>query len=269
MHILHILPKIHFELSMNEHGDVFEGERHLGELNLYSPNNNTLIGPTGPKGPTIKGERGPRGEMGKIGPTGPIGISILGPTGKQGIDGQNGLIGPCGIRGRIGPIGPTGDIGYRGGIRYETPRSFFHARVDKNFIYNDDPTFNYHLIPWKNIFNNGFSLTNSVIEFPKKYAVYKIELGLQLTNFISDQCNHSSDRYENPIVVELVFNSKCKKYATMIPYCQSTNFTLSVCESIHHIFSIYEDTKLEIKINTNGKNINIQNDMFINILEIM
>lgn len=266
--ILHILPKKHLNLIMNEHGDIYEGTRHLGELNLYMGNNVLLIGPTGPTGPDIKGLKGYRGPIGDTGTIGKIGYSITGYTGPDGEDGEIGLLGPCGVKGRTGTFGPMGVTGDCGSIRYTEPRSFIHAKTDKNFIYNDDSKLHYNLIPWTHVINNGFVLKNMTLLFPVKWGTYKIEIGFQLTNFSDNVCKHVH-KYDSILQVELYFNSYCKKYTTLVPYCKSEMFNLSPCESIHYIYTVNEVTEMTICINSNGKNIDIQNELFLNVVEII
>ena len=197
MVLLHILPKKHFNVYLNEHGDIFQGSHHLGELNLYCENDMHLVGPTGPMGPTIKGHVGLRGEQGNTGPIGRCGNGMIGPLGDTGIDGCMGYVGSVGVKGRQGSNGPMGLIGDKGDVILSN--AYLSAIIKDEFIYNSNGT--YQVLPWTTIINNTFKLMNNIIQFPNKYGIYKIETCFQLLD-----CN------EDVIEIELLFNNNCKKY---------------------------------------------------------
>lgn len=252
MVLLHILPKQHFELTINEYGDVFEGSKHLGELNLYCENDTFLTGPTGPTGPTAPGPLGSRGIMGNVGFTGDQGTSFTGPVGPTGIDGVPGMIGPLGIKGRQGPHGPIGCIGDPGPIRYSNPKPYLSATIKKPFIYNNDT---YPILPWDTIINNNFTLNNKVIKFPLKYGLYKIEVGFQIRECTLDV-----------IGIELVFNNKCKKYTHLVPNSKRAFQRHSSCNSLHVIHPVELETTLEIQFSCIG-NVWFENG-YISIIEL-
>lgn len=236
MVLLHVLPKQHLKLVMNEHGDIFEGSRHLGELNLFYENDFTLIGPTGPTGPTISGHQGPRGITGCTGPCGNQGVGLTGPTGNQGVDGSPGLLGPIGIKGRQGPGGSYGDTGPTGPCRYTVIKPCLSATIENKFNYNAD---NYPIFPWENIINQGFTINNKTVKFPNKYGIYKIELCLQLVH------------YEYDVVgIEFIFNNKCKKYTHLVPSSKRTvkGHYFSSSSNLHLIYPVEKETSMEIKI---------------------
>ena len=236
MVLIHLLPKQHFKLIINEHGDVFEGSRHLGELNVYYEHDSSLIGPTGPTGPVTSGPQGARGITGDIGPCGQPGLSFTGPIGPTGVDGLQGVLGPIGIKGRQGIPGPMGETGPTGPCRYIQPKPFLYANIEQIFEYNNDT---FPILPWKSIINNGFTLSNKIIKFPNKYGIYKIELGLQL--------NYSDT---DTIGVELLFNNKCKKYTHLIPLSRRGTCNFSTSPSLHIIYPIEKETSMEIIFDT-------------------
>ena len=236
MVLLHVLPKQHLELMINEHGDIFEGSRHLGELNIYYENDMSLVGPIGPTGPTTIGPQGPRGITGSTGIQGPIGIGFTGPIGITGIDGKNGLPGPIGIKGRVGPPGPIGDQGEPGPPRCMTPTPFISALVEKPFLYNNDT---FPIIPWNTIINNSFTLNNKIVNFPKKYGVYKIEIGFQIKDYNLDT-----------LAIELMFNNKCKKFTHLVPQSKQIVQNHSSCTNIHIIYPVEQETKMEINFDS-------------------
>lgn len=259
MVLLHTLPKKHFNLNINEHGDIFEGSsRHLGELNMFCENDYTLIGITGPTGPTIKGHIGPRGCIGDTGPTGFVGQCITGPTGDTGIDGVMGYIGPVGIKGRHGPQGPTGIRGHTGNIRYNLPRPYLSGVIHTPFIF-DSAT--YPIIPWKNISNNQFTLSNNIVRFPQKYGIYKIEVGFQLNTCINQDMI-------SMISVELVFNSKCKKYTHLTPNYKRHCQRHSSCSTLHIIYPVEQDTTMTIQISGCEQQSIVFENAYISIHEI-
>lgn len=233
MVLIHLLPKQRFELIVNEHGDIFEGSRHLGELCVYNEHNTALIGPTGPTGPTTVGPQGPRGITGNTGPNGYMGNSFTGIIGPTGIDGPIGLPGPVGVKGRQGPPGPIGDYGSTGPCRYTQPNPFLSAIIEKAFQYNDDT---YPILPWESIINNGFTLNNKIVKFPNKYGIYKIELCIQLQDYSDDL-----------IGVELIFNNKCKKYTHLLPCSKKSSTTrFSSSSSLHVVYPVQQETSMEI-----------------------
>lgn len=240
MVLIHLLPKQHFKLIINEHGDIFEGSRHLGELNVFYEYDDTLIGPTGPTGPVISGPQGPRGITGDTGPSGYPGASFTGLIGPTGIDGPQGLLGPIGIKGRQGPAGPVGETGPTGPCRYIQPKPFLSATIEQVFEYNNDT---FPILPWKSIINNGFVLVNKIVKFPNKYGIYKIELGLQL--------KHTVHTVVDTIGVELVFNNKCKKYTHLVPLARrSGTCHFSTSPSLHVIYPVEKETSMEIMFDT-------------------
>lgn len=254
MVLLHTLPKKHLNLNINEHGDIFEGSsKHLGELNMFCENDYSLIGMTGPTGPTTKGNIGPRGHVGNTGPTGFIGQCITGPTGDTGIDGIIGYIGPVGIKGRHGECGPTGIRGHTGNVRYSLPRPYLSGVIHKPFIF-DSTT--YPILPWKNISNNQFTLSNNIVTFPKKYGIYKIEVGFQLNTCVN----------QDMILIELIFNSKCKKYTHLTPNYKRHHQRHSSCSTLHIIYPVEQDTSMTIQISA-GQSIAFEN-AYISIHEI-
>lgn len=238
MVLLHLSPKQEFKLIINEHGDVFEGSRHLGELNVFYEHDNTLIGFTGPTGPLTFGPQGPRGITGDVGPRGNPGASFTGLFGPTGIDGCQGLPGPIGIKGRQGPVGPMGETGPTGPCRYIQPKPFLSAIIEQVFEYNNDT---FPILPWKSIINNGFTLSNKIVKFPNKYGIYKIELGLQLNSTDTDT-----------IGVELVFNNKCKTCTHLVPLSRRNMCHFSTSPSLHIIYPIEKETSMEIKFDTNS-----------------
>lgn len=233
MVLIHLLPKQDFKLIINEHGDVFEGSRHLGELNVFYEHDNTLIGPMGPTGPVTSGPQGPRGITGDVGPCGYSGASFTGLIGTTGIDGLQGLPGPIGIKGRQGQPGPVGETGPTGPCRYALPKPFLSATIEQVFEYNNDT---FPILPWKSIINNGFTLNNKIVKFPNKYGIYKIELGLQLSSCENDT-----------VGIELVFNNKCKKYSHLVPLCKRGVCNFSTSPSLHIIYPVEKETSMEIK----------------------
>lgn len=256
MVLIHLLPKQHFELIVNEHGDVFEGSRHLGELCVYNIHNTTLIGPTGPTGPSIMGPQGPRGITGDTGPMGYMGNSFTGIIGPTGIDGPIGLPGPFGIKGRQGPPGPMGGQGPTGPCRYTQPNPFLSATVEKAFQYNDET---YPILSWESIINNGFALNNKIVKFPNKYGIYKIELCIQIQDYQGDL-----------LAIELVFNNKCKKYTHLVPCSKKNESTtrFSPSPSLHIIYPVEQETSMEIKFDSGNKDV-IFERVHLSIIEII
>ena len=268
MVLLKIHPKKQLNFLMNEYGDVYLNDQHIGEL-IFQPNTG-ITGKTGPTGPNSIGLKGYKGPIGDIGETGPTGLSIVGLVGDIGDNGPKGCIGKIGPRGMTGDIGPTGEIGDKGPPMYKYPRNFLYAKIDKQYQYTDDKI-DYKIIPWYHIANNGFVIKNNVISFPKKYGVYKIECGLQITNFSNEGCIHNSDTLEgNSIQLELCFTKQqyCKSNVYIIPYCQKQVLTVSNCETVHHIYTVTEETDMVICIKTCGKIQDIQDTMFLSIMEI-
>ena len=261
---LHILPKKNINLSMNEHGDIYIDNLHLGELNLF---NDSMTGVTGPCGPSTIGLRGSRGPIGDMGVDGPIGYSTTGVTGYVGDDGPRGLIGTIGPRGRDGDIGDIGPMGAKGQVRHENPRHFLYARVNNEFKYGTD---DFNIIPWYHISNNGFKIANDVISFPNETGVYKIEMGVQI---IPQEafCTHSQDDLESAsIQLQLCFTKKrlCKSSFCVIPYCQTKAMNISNCETLHYVHTVTEPTDMYIKLNTHNCTQQFEN-MFISITEIL
>lgn len=254
MVLLHILPKRHFELDINEHGDVFMGSRHLGELVVYNEYNTTLVGPTGPTGHITCGNQGPRGITGDTGIIGTMGTSLTGSIGPTGIDGLPGLLGPVGLKGRCGPYGSIGITGDVGPPRCVNPNPFLSAIVENQFLYNN---YTYPILPWSTIINNEFILANNIITFPKKYAIYKIELCIQLRN-----CEL------NVLTIELLFNGKCKKAIYLTPQSKHPIHTFSPCSSLHIIYPVEQETQMEIRINCMNSIVNFEN-MYLTIIEVV
>ncbi len=265
MVILHVEPKTKLNFYINNYGDVYVDDRHLGELSITS----NILGPTGPTGPNIAGLKGYKGEIGEIGATGEIGKSIRGLQGHIGDNGPKGCIGRIGVRGEEGPQGPQGIIGPKGPTLYSSPRYFLYAKIDKNFQYATHQK-EYTILPWFHIANNGFEIHNTEITFPKRYGVYKIECGLQVTNFSNINCPHTSELLvSNSLQVELKFSQKyCKTNAYIVPYCQKYKTNISNCETLHHIITITEKTDLTVYLNTCGNIQDIQDTMFLSIMEI-
>lgn len=267
MVILHIHPKKHLNFLINDFGDVYIDNQHIGELSFQSD----IIGPTGPTGCNVIGLRGFKGEVGPQGATGIMGDSITGPVGDMGDNGPKGCIGKLGIKGQQGIEGPVGPPGEKGPTLYDNPRGFLYARIDKNYQFKDDKL-DYKVLPWYHIANNGFTLKNNVITFPRKYGVYKIECGLQITNFTNEKCIHTSSHLEkNCIQIELCFTHKkyCKTNNYIIPYCtKGEMMTMSSCETLHHIYTVNEDTDMTISIITCGTIQDIQDTMFLSIIEL-
>lgn len=251
---------------MNEYGDVYINNQHIGELSYHSD----IFGKTGPTGPNSIGLKGYKGGVGDIGETGLDGECITGPVGDMGDNGPKGCIGKIGPRGIPGVPGPMGVPGDKGPPMYTYPRSFLYAKIDKNYQYTDEKV-EYKVIPWYHIANNGFTITNNVVKFPKKYGVYKIECGLQITNFSNDSCIHTSDSLEgNSIQLELCFTRQqyCKSNIYIVPYCKKEIVSISNCETIHHIYKVTEETEMMLYIKTCGKIQDIQDTMFLSIMEI-
>jgi hypothetical protein len=265
MVILHVQPKTKLKFHINNFGDVYIDDKHLGELSITS----NIIGKTGPTGLSIAGLKGYKGEFGHIGPTGGIGKSIPGTQGYIGDNGPKGCMGKIGIRGDEGQTGPTGMVGSKGLTLYGTPKYFLYAKIDKNFQYATNQK-EYTILPWFHIANNGFKLQNTEITFPKRYGVYKIECGLQVTNFSNINCQHTSELLvSNSLQIELRLSQKyCKSNAYIIPYCQKYKTNISNCETLHHIITITEKTVLTVYLNTCGNIQDIQDTMFLSIMEI-
>jgi len=238
MVLIHLLPKQDFKLIINEHGDVFEGSRHLGELNVFYEYDRSLMGPIGPTGPMTSGPQGHRGITGDVGPCGYPGSSFTGLIGPTGIDGPVGLPGPIGIKGRQGLPGPMGETGPTGPCRYTQPKPFLSTTIEQVFEYNNDT---FPIFPWKSIINNGFTLANKIVKFPSKYGIYKIELGLQLKSGENDT-----------IGIELVFNNKCKACTHLVPLSRRGTCHFSTSPSLHIIYPVEKETTMEIKFDCVG-----------------
>lgn len=266
MVLLNILPKKQLDFFINDYGDVYINNQHMGELSYHSD----IIGKTGPTGPNLIGLKGYKGPIGDVGETGPCGECITGPLGDIGDNGPKGCIGKIGPRGISGVPGPIGIVGDKGLPMYIYPRNFLYAKIDKNYQYTDEKV-EYKIIPWYHIANNGFTITNNVVKFPKKYGVYKIECGLQITNFSNDSCIHTSDSLEgNSIQLELCFARQqyCKSNIYIVPYCKKEMVSISNCETIHHIYTVTEETEMMLCIKTCGKIQDVQDTMFLSIMEI-
>ena len=264
MVILHIEPKIKLNFQMNEFGDMYVNQNHLGELSIVS----SLTGPTGPTGPNICGLMGYKGNIGITGPTGERGDSYTGPMGMIGDNGPCGVIGTLGPKGMMGCTGPMGEQGPKG-ITIYPKQHFLYAKIDKNFQYSNDSD-GYTLLPWYHIANKGFQIQNSRILFPKRYGVYKIECGIQITNFSKKHCPHISDYLMlNSLQIELRFKNNCKKNTIVIPYCKKYQTNISYCDTLQHIMTIHEETDMTIYLHTNGNIIDIQDTMFLCIIEII
>lgn len=268
---LHIHPKQKFEAYINEYGDIYVNNEHYGELNLNNQQNTAFIGITGPTGPSCIGLKGYRGEPGPQGLTGIIGNSITGPMGLEGPNGFKGQIGRLGIKGPTGPQGVQGPTGPKGPTLYANPRNFLYAKIDKNFQFSDERLGNNSIIPWYHIANNGFTISNTVIKFPSRYGVYKIECGLQITNFTSTTCQHTApELYKNCIQIELCFKrGACKSYNTIIPLCcKGFAGSSSMCETLHYTHIVQEYTEMTIAIKTCGLIQDIHDTMYLCIMEI-
>ncbi len=267
MVLLHINPKTKLNLSINSYGDVYiNNTQHIGELSIIS----NKTGPMGPTGPSMQGLKGYKGPIGDIGPTGPVGVSITGPNGDIGDNGPKGCMGRIGQRGIQGPEGMCGLIGSKGMALYTLPRYFLYAKIEQEFQYADQ-TDHYMLLPWYHIANNGFQIQNSIIKFPNRFGLYKIECGLQVTNFSNIDCPHNSNLLvNNSLQIELCFTKQrfCKSSTFIIPYCQKHKTSISYCETLHHIYTVTEETEMEICLKTCGNIQDIQDTMYLSIMEI-
>lgn len=261
MVLLHIEPKTKLDFHMNNFGDIYVNNQHLGELSITC----NIPGPTGPTGPSGYGLRGYKGDIGEDGCSGPRGEGKTGPRGMMGDNGPNGKMGTLGIKGTEGPIGPQGEIGPKGKTIYPQ-RNFLYAKIDKHFQYSRIQD-GYTILPWYHIANNGFAVQNATIIFPKRYGIYKIECGLQVTNF-SNECNHS---LPTSLQVELRFKKQtdCKKSTVIVPYCQKYQTHISCSDTLHYITTITEEMDLTIFLESvEGTLQDIQNSMFLCITEI-
>lgn len=96
-----VLSGIPIQTGIPSNDDILQYDE---PTNLWTYENNTIIGPTGPSGPTgPQGNLGPTGAQGLVGSTG-----STGPTGPTGPVGDVGATGPQGLQGITGPTGATG-----------------------------------------------------------------------------------------------------------------------------------------------------------------
>ncbi len=119
-----------YDISVNDQGDMYKSDTHLGYIiNPCAPK----PGPAGPTGPCTSygatGRQGPRGCQGYVGLSGSV-LGSTGPMGPAGFTGLKGAIGKIGDHGWTGLQGPTGLPGREGSSDYAC--QYLYARAVSN-----------------------------------------------------------------------------------------------------------------------------------------
>jgi Collagen triple helix repeat (20 copies) len=177
------------DVSVNDQGDIYKSDMHLGYI--INPCA-SRPGPAGPTGPCTShgatGHQGPRGCQGYVGLHGST-IGATGPIGPDGFTGLKGAIGKIGDHGWTGLQGPTGLPGREGVCGY--PCQYLYARAVSN------------VNTWSHVL-----VSSSSSEYPylsEKYGVIVLDSNTTYHIESAIECCVTDTKFE----FKLVMNGKC------------------------------------------------------------